>query len=283
MLKKNIVYLSGGLGNQMFQYAFARALYLKYNIPFEINTDFYRRRFEDQTSRDLGLNLFKLKFKESRFTNLGRVCLGIKKILLKLIPSLNFSFFNEENFEINNINFKKNNFFQGYWQNHKYFESIKDDLKVDFGLEHNISNLNLNSYNQIINSNSVCIHVRRKDYLGTDYEVVDVNYYKKAFDIIKSKYSKLNFFIFSDDIKWCKENLTFIPNSTFCSYTLLNDFHLMTLCKHFIIPNSTFCWWAAYLSNNDNNSKTVIIPSKWHKTNNNLLKNGSPEKWIILK
>ena len=84
MLKKNIVYLSGGLGNQMFQYAFARALYLKYNIPFEINTDFYRRRFEDQTSRDLGLNLFKLKFKESRFTNLGRVCLGIKKILLKL-------------------------------------------------------------------------------------------------------------------------------------------------------------------------------------------------------
>ena len=283
MAKKNIVYLSGGLGNQMFQYAFAKSLQSNYNIKFEINTTFYKRTFKDQTPREIGLNLFNLKFKDCRDNILQRISLKIKEKLSKIILSDNSTYYNENNVNhknFNNLILKNRNYFRGYWQNSNYFESIKNDLKIDFSLNHNLKNLDSNTFKKITLTNSVCVHVKRKDYLGTDLEVVDVNYYRNAFKKLKSKFKSLdlNFFIFSDDINWCNENLTFLPNSKFCSFSMINDFHLMSLCKNFIISNSTFSWWAAYLSNNKN--KIVIIPSKWHKTNNNLLKDASPSDWI---
>ena len=286
MAKKNIVYLSGGLGNQMFQYAFAKSLQTNYNVKFEINTTFYYRIFKDQTPREIGLNSFNLKFKDCRDNKLQRIILKIKEKLSNSILSINSTYYSENKVNhknFNNLNLKKKNYFRGYWQNFKYFESIKNDLKKDFSLDHNLKHLDPNTFKKITETNSVCVHVRRKDYLGTDLDVVDVNYYRNAFNKLKfkSKSLDLDFFIFSDDINWCNENLTFLPNSKFCSFSMLNDFHLMSLCKHFIIPNSTFSWWAAYLSNNNNN-KIIIIPTKWHKTNINLLKDASPSNWIIL-
>jgi len=281
MSKKAIIYLSGGLGNQLFQYAFAKSLQSNYNIKFEINTTFYNRIFKEQTPREIGLNLFNLKFKDCSDNKLQRIILKIKEKLSNIL-SINSTYYNENKVNhknFNNLNLKKKNYFRGYWQNSKYFESIKNDLKIDFSLDHNLKNLDPNKFKKITETNSVCVHVRRKDYLGTDYDVVDVNYYRNAFKKIESQSTNLNFFIFSDDINWCNENLSFLPNSTFCSFSMLNDFHLMSLCKHFIIPNSTFSWWAAYLSNNNN--KIVIAPSKWHKTNNKLLFDASPSDWII--
>ena len=283
MAQKNIVYLSGGLGNQMFQYAFAKSLQSNYNIKFEINTTFYNRIFKDQTTREIGLNLFNLKFKDCSDNKLQRIILKIKEKLSNINLSINSTYHNENKVNhknFNNLNLKKKNYFRGYWQNSKYFESIKNDLKKDFSLDHNLKNLDPNTFKKITETNSVCVHVRRKDYLGTDLDVVDVNYYRNAFKKLKSQFTGLNFFIFSDDINWCNENLSFLPNSMFYRFSMLNDFHLMSLCKHFIIPNSTFSWWAAYLSSNNN--KIVIVPSKWHKTNNNLLKDASPPNWIIL-
>lgn len=282
MAKKNIVYLSGGLGNQMFQYAFAKSLQSNYNIEFEINTTFYNIIFKDQTSRKIGLNLFNLKFNDCKDNIIQRIILKIKEKLSNIIPSNNSTYYNENKVNhknYNNLNLKKKNYFRGYWQNSRYFESIKDDLKIDFSLDYNLKNLDPNTLKKITVTNSVCIHVRRKDYLGTDLDVVDVNYYRNALKKLKSQSENLNFFIFSDDINWCNENLSFLPNSKLCSFSVLNDFHLMSLCKYFIIPNSTFSWWAAYLSNYNN--KIVILPSKWHKTNNKLLFDASPSDWII--
>jgi hypothetical protein len=279
MNKKAVIYLTGGLGNQLFQYAFARSLQSNYNIECEINTNFYFSDFKEQTPREIGLNLFNLKFKESRNSNFQKLILRIKEKLF----SFNTSFFNENNLNQNNfndINLNKKNYFRGYWQNYKYFESIKSELKEDFSLDHNLGKLDLITYNKIIDTNSVCIHVRRGDIIGTLYDVVELDYYQKAFEHLSSKVLNLNFFIFSDDINWCKENFSFINNPTFCSFTMLNDFHLMSLCKYFIITNSTFSWWAAYLSNHK--EKIVIAPSKWHRTNLKLLKDASPPNWIIL-
>ena len=284
MKKKAIIYLSGGLGNQMFQYAFARSLNLKYNMKFEINTTFYSRSFKDQTPREIGLNFFNFKFKACKDNLLQQIIFKIREKLPDIITSGNSTYYNEKELNIQNfpnLHLKRINYFRGYWQNYKYFESIKNNLKIDFSLDHNLKNLDRNTLKQITETNSVCIHVRRTDYLGTDYDVVDVNYYRNAFKKLKSRFDDLRFFIFSDDISWCNENLSFLPNSTFCSFSILNDFHLMSLCNHFIIPNSTFSWWAAYLSNINNNVKTVIAPSRWHKTNDKLLYNASPPNWII--
>lgn len=282
MKKKAIIYLSGGLGNQMFQYAFAKSLQLKYNLKFEINTTFYNKSFKDQTPREIGLNLFNLNFETCKDNLLQRIILKFREKLSDIISSNNLAYYNENKVNIKNfnkLNLKGKNYFRGYWQNSKYFESIRNDLKIDFSLDHNLKNLDTNTLKKITGTNSVCIHVRRKDYLGTDYDVVEVNYYRNALKKLKSQSEDLNFFIFSDDITWCNENLSFLANSTFCSFSMLNDFHLMSLCKYFIIPNSTFSWWAAYLSNNTN--KIVIAPSKWHKRRNNLFKDASPSDWII--
>ena len=194
MAKKNIVYLSGGLGNQMFQYAFAKSLQSNYNIEFEINTTFYNRTFKDQTSRKIGLNLFNLKFNDCKENTIQRIILKIKEKLSNIIPSNNSTYYNENKVHhknYNNLNLKKKNYFRGYWQNYRYFESIKNDLKIDFSLDYNLKNLDPNTLKKITKTNSVCVHIRRRDYLGTDLDVVDVNYYLNAFRKLKTQSQKL--------------------------------------------------------------------------------------------
>ena len=148
MSKKAIIYLSGGLGNQLFQYAFAKSLQSNYNIKFEINTTFYSRIFKDQTPREIGLNLFNLKFKECKDNKSQRIILKIKEKISNIIFSNNSIFFNENKVNhknFNNLRLKKKNYFRGYWQNSKYFESIKNDLIIEFSLDHNLKNLDSNT------------------------------------------------------------------------------------------------------------------------------------------
>jgi hypothetical protein len=118
---------------------------------------------------------------------------------------------------------------------------------------------------------SVSIHVRRGDYVGSEYfDICGREYYLKAVSFITEKISinhKPTFFVFSDDIAWCKniflgDNFNFIDNNK-AQYSY-KDMQLMSLCKHNIIPNSSFGWWGAWL--NRNNQKIVIAPQKWFGT-----------------
>ncbi|MBK86648.1 MAG: hypothetical protein CMC86_05570 [Flavobacteriaceae bacterium] len=284
MSKKAIIFLTGGLGNQLFQYAFSKYIHSEFNIDTEFNTDFYYSDFKGQTCRKIELNLFKLEFKQSTGNYFQRKILRIKEKLSFLTPNPFTNYFSENNLNyknLKNITLKKKNFFRGYWQNYKYFESVQADIKKDFSLSHNLKYLDKITYNKIIKTNSVCVHVRRSDFIDSVYDVVDEKYYKKAYKELISKFLDLECFIFSDDIDWCIENLSFIKNSNFCSFSMINDFHLMSLCKHFIIPNSTFSWWAAFLSNYK--EKNVLIPSKWHQNNLEFFNNSSPKNWIKIK
>lgn len=282
MCKKIIVDLYGGLGNQLFQYAFAKSLESIYDVKIEFNTNFFYKNFKDQTIRKIGLTKFGINFIEQRKNIIEKLI--TKEPISVLIPKINHKYFNEKNlnhYNFDKIELKNKNYFTGYWQNYKYFDLIKKELKVDLSLDHNLINLDSKIIKEISNSNSLCIHVRRTDYIGTPYEIVDIEYYKKGYELISTKISSLKTYVFSDDINWAMKNLSFIPNTTFCNYSMINDFHLMTLCKYFIIPNSTFSWWAAYLS--DFKNKIVFIPDKWHKTNQKLMNNASPSNWITLK
>jgi hypothetical protein len=142
---------------------------------------------------------------------------------------------------------------------------------------------------KIENNNSVSIHVRRGDFFKNKkriqrYGNICTNsYYKKAINIIKHKINDPIFLVFSDDIDWAKQNFTgsnfiFVDwNKGKSSY---RDMHLMSLCKHNIIANSTFSWWGSWLNNNEN--KVVISPSKMnnkHKDFSQLF----PEKWVRIK
>ena len=121
---------------------------------------------------------------------------------------------------------------------------------------------------EIENCNSLCVHIRRGDYIGDKlHEVVNEEYYKKAISYMEEKKVKIDkIYIFSDDISWCEKNLKFNYNTQFVGEELSGEkaeghLYLMSNCKNFIIPNSTFSWWGAWLSRNKN--KVVIAPKQW--------------------
>jgi hypothetical protein len=149
------------------------------------------------------------------------------------------------------------------------FVDFEDILREDFKLKQepalNIKNL----YKEISGCNSLCIHVRRGDFIGNkEHEVVDNDYYKKAMIIMEKEVLIDKIYVFSDDIDWCKENMSFNHPVFFVDNSLSGQkgeghMYLMSGCKNFIIPNSTFSWWGIWLSSNEN--KKVVAPKIWSK------------------
>jgi hypothetical protein len=269
----------GGLGNQLFIYAFARAFTLKNNhkLIFDVKTGFVN----DTYGRSPKLDKYVLEFPIASkfFTYLF--------YLTKLFPSLSKHIFktqkiNEPNsrsfFEISDESIKniKIIFIEGYFQSYKYMIEyecqIKNDINFQFPKTQLIRQIEAN-----INSNtSVSIHVRRMQYEN----VLDLDYYLRAIALIKSKIAMPSFYIFSDDIDWCKSNFSESESLTFIRHDVADevaDLWLMTLCKHHIIANSSFSWWGAWLSKNE--EKIVIAPGK---TDIGVYGCLYPDKWITI-
>lgn len=249
-----IVKLMGGMGNQMFQYAMAKSLSVKYNIPFYMD----RYYLDNVDWRNYDLDLFNI---EENFIN---------NVPAHLIDEGWGDFrFKPEIYNIyDKINIDQNIYLVGYFQNIGYTDPIYDILQKQFSLKTPIQNeRTLDLLNDIQNSNSVMLNVRRTDFVNNSFHgTMDVDYYNRAIDIINEKVENPRYFIFSDDIEWCKDNLQNIKNSFIVDHSYKGDrfgeyLELMKNCKHFIIPNSSFAWWSAYLCNNVD--KIVIAPEKW--------------------
>lgn len=146
----------------------------------------------------------------------------------------------------------------GYFQSARYFNHVQNQIRTLFAAPHKIEEKIKWKYRDVLKENTCAVHVRREDYLKLkDYHYnLEVEYYLKAMQSLPG----FHFVCFSDDINWCKEN---IPAHTFIKDETPVEFHLMSYCKNFIIANSTFSWWASWLSNNE--SKIIIAPekSKW--------------------
>lgn len=269
--------LKGGLGNQLFQYACARSLALNLNQDLL----FYYDESILTTPRKIVIDkMFNLKLKRSSFLNLSiivffpaisffRNLLAIRSLRFfrssNFITEPSFSFW-PDLFYVNN----RNIYLHGYWQSYKYFSEYSKILARDFSFNDKFLFKNrTNSYlKKILFANAVSIHLRRGDFLTNPraskfHGVCELSYYKKSIKYILKKVKDPHFFIFSDDIKWAKANLLFGKNSF--TYVENNseavDFWLMSSCKHNILANSTFSWWAAWLNKND--SKIVIAPQRW--------------------
>ena len=154
----------------------------------------------------------------------------------------------------------RKSFIYGYFQAEKFFEKYSDEIKSELRVK--LCNINSAFYEKIKDTNSVCIHVRRGDYCKHNMLICDMTYFECAINIMRDRLFKPEFFLFSDDIEWAKDNfknnrIIFVDEKT-------KDFEqlrLMYSCKHFIISNSTFSWWAQYLS--ESLDKVVIAPAKW--------------------
>jgi len=161
-------------------------------------------------------------------------------------------------------------YLSGYWQSEKYFESVSEVIRADFVFRHALEGKNLALAQQMKGCNAVSLHVRRGDYVSdvktnSTHGVCSLDYYRDAVKHMMEHVSLPHFFIFSDDIAWCREHLglkdhcSYIDHNT--GHDSYRDMQLMSLCHHHIIANSSFSWWGAWL--NPSGDKIVIAPKQW--------------------
>lgn len=281
-------FITDGLGNQMFQYAFARSLQLKTNNELQFALSNFKN---DAANREYGLSNLCIDESVSIISNkeaekkmlfvkvFKKIHTFIKTDETKRILDKRLIYSYGRNvydfFDISKINFSKNICISGQYQNHRLFEENKDTIKKELKVKTQPDEENAKKISEILSENSVCLHIRRGDYLDKRWEhlnVCDDNYYYNAMRIISKKTENPVFYIFSnthDDIEWIKANYDFSQYNV--KYVDLNnpdyeELRLMYLCKHFIVSNSTFSWWAQYLGEYE--GKKVVAPSKWNKREN---------------
>lgn len=279
-----IVQLIGGIGNQMFQYACARHLAMLNNTELKLDLSFIRNRApfkKDFVFRNYDLDLFnihatlitaddipeyppdwKINSIPHRLYNLFLIGLkGYKYVLEWKLNKYNLMLYNK------NILKKRGNIYlAGYWASPRYFEKIQATIRADFSFRNELPPHCISIKNDIQATQSVCINVRRKEFLvvkAMGFHGVD--YINKAVKLITQHVSNPVFFVFSDDLPWCRENIKLDFPVTFLGEEYYGDkygdyLHLMTLCRHFIISNSTYAWWGAWLSNHPD--KIVVTPIK---------------------
>jgi len=250
-----ILVFTGGLGNQIFGYSFYQHLKEIYK-----NEKIYGIYNENKMSEHNGLEInkyFNVQLPKSplHIQLFTAILYCLKKIGIgKKFISMDTRTFNSETI-VNNA-CKMDITLMPSSNNWINFKNIK------------LSNKNQQILEEIQNSNSVFLHVRRGDYYSPQYikklgGTCPISYYERAIQHITSKASNTKFFVFSDDIKWVKENIT-IPDPTYIDWNTETDsyidMYLMSQCKHAIIANSTFSYWGAQLGKVKD---TIIYPTKW--------------------
>ena len=269
-----IVKLMGGLGNQMFQYAAGRALAFANNDRLKLDLSYFLNPPAENVPRKYELYNFKLVAEEATNEQLRHFFPRslVQRVFKKVKQSMGVSqpsYFSEPHFHYSpNFNSLSGDvYLDGYWQSAKYFSSIENIIRYELNPVFSGCQKTARLLGKILGSNSVCINVRRADFLQNNYHgCMGTDYYDEAQAIITRLVGNSKKFIFSDDIAWCKEQFgnaldTTVVGHEYAGSDFIDYLFLMLSCKHFIIPNSSFAWWAAWLCTNPN--KQVIAPLRW--------------------
>ena len=274
-----IVSISGGLGNQMFQYAFY--LGLKYYLFPKDCSKIFIAPYNNHNGYELD-KVFNIK--NNIITNLvvGFLKKYFKSIVFKKQEQSVATFE-----QLIHNNKKPITYYSGFWQTEKYFSQIEDIIRLTFKFDlEKISDRNKTLIVEMKSKNAVSLHVRRGDYesdQGAKYVLggnCDLDYYEKCINYVNENIKNPFFYIFSDDPDWTKDNFSFLKNSCFVNWNkkkdCWQDMMLMSYCNHNIIANSSFSWWGAWL--NSHPEKIVLAPSKWFNIYPGL--DIVPDSWI---
>lgn len=279
-----VVKLTGGLGNQMFQYAFGRYLATKHHTSLKLDTSY----FDEFKLRNYELDVFafqkELILKKDIEKHFNPTTL-FGKIRRKIG---NYKIISENKFEYDPSiieNSTANCHVIGYWQSEKYFTEVAHEIRQAFTFQAPDNELNEELIREIKNSNAVSIHVRRGDFV-TDpktnqvHGCCSIEYFERAISYVEKKLDYPVFYIFSDDINWVRNNLSILSPHFFIDHNKrdYDDMRLMSVCSHNIISNSSFSWWAAWL--NPNKNKIVVAPQKWFNDSQKDTRDLIPESWV---
>ncbi len=286
--------LIGGLGNQMFEYAVLRALEkdpeknvfldLKYLNTHAISTDKYvARGYELSIFKNLRAEIFTESLSKKVFSRAF-----IRRNLRKL-KGFKITMFQQPENQFVKIPEVENIYMEGYFQSEKYFKHIRPALLNDF-IFPCLDNKNEALKQQMLQENSVSIHVRRGDYLSLPcaleyHGILSIDYYTRAIQLLNNTVSdQLTYYIFSDDTDAAKEYFAFLPN-----YHIVNgnkgtaswkDIALMNVCKHHITANSSFSWWGAWLAQREG---VNISPANWFSSHVPFnIHDFVPDSWHII-
>lgn len=280
MNSMNIIRLTGGMGNQMFQYA----LYLNFiNRGIEC-------KFEDWTEYEGKSNARPILLQKAfgisypvatmdEYIEMTDSYMDLGHRILRKVRGRKTREYSEATNDFDtNILDKNNSYLTGYFQSEKYFENIEDSIRKSFVFTDEVLAESDKMLSEATSTKidedatKVSLHIRRGDYLNIENEFGNIctdNYYKKAIDYITNKVENPVFLVFSNDSDWTKEWCA--KNMASDKYVVIDgsteetgylDMCLMSQCKHNIIANSSFSWWGAYL--NSNPDKVVIAPPIWN-------------------
>jgi hypothetical protein len=297
-----VIRLKGGLGNQMFQYAMGKHIANKLGVGMKLDLtslcrtheNFFIKPKESNVIRDYQMDIFDfevsfllepsfIRFLDRFYLNfLLQIVKAVKLIGLKKYKEKTFT---AEEFIINNP--KDKYLYVGYWQSEKYFKSVETELRKDLRFKDELSGEAKSVYEAITKVNAVCVHVRRGDYVdNTDtFNCSNLDYFVNGTNYIFKQTNNPHFFVFSDDIAWCKQHIKFDYAFTVVDYTTdkikyKEDLQLMASCNHFIMSASSFSWWAVWLSNKK--EARVVVPKNWFLGNHTDVSDLVNESWVKL-
>ena len=277
------VRLNGGLGNQMFQYAAARAIALRNAASVELDMSW----FGADPSRAYALGPFSIAAKP-KIHFLDRVTkprflakwLGKRTTRLPVFEEAHFHY-DEEILRIESPVLLK-----GFFQSERYFASVSQIIAEDFKIQTPPSAKALNILRQIEKTDAICVHFRRGDYIqkpkiNASHGTASMEYYTSALEWIQLGLAHPHLFVFSDDPDWVRENFKPAIPMTLVDIHSASEAHedlrLMAACQHFVIANSTFSWWAAWLGSDK--AKRVAAPKRWFQSNKHDTRDLLPDSW----
>lgn len=290
-----ITQVIGGLGNQMFQYATARALAIRLNTDLLLDIAAYDAKKMHQgfeLQRIFNIHAGIANSEDVRRVLGWQAFPGVGRLLRHRIFSRFRSgtwFAEPHYFYWDGLSHATEEcYLSGYWQSERYFADAAAILRAEFAFTLPASEQNARLAQQIEAANSISLHVRRGDYVSNNkshavHGSCSPEYYRRAVQYMAQQVADPHFYIFSDDMEWVRQELR-LPFP--CKYVennrgseSYNDMRLMSLCKHHIIANSTFSWWGAWL--NSSPQKIVIAPERWFVDDRNTA-DLYPKGWIRL-
>lgn len=297
-----LVRLAGGLGNQLFQYAFARHLSVSSHTRLLLDDSGYDRQAAPNTKlgiRQCGLHHFSISgqfitCKHGLKSLFGRTLLKIYEYTDRMKPYHLKRYIVEP--QENYFQFDPNVYhrkitspviMRGYWQSEKYFAAIADQLRSELILKSEPGAQYAKLARIIQETTSVSVHVRHGDnssMIAANLGMLPSEYYEKAIANLKREIANPHFFVFSDDISWAKETLKISGTVTFVDQNNEDSSHLdlslMSLCKHHIVANSTFSWWGAWLGKNE--EQIVYAPVRYYLNADIPNPDLYPETWRLI-
>jgi hypothetical protein len=281
-----VVAISGGLGNQMFQYAMAR----RYAFVHAAELLLYPgTRYKAHKSRRYGLTKFRIVGRVATHAEAG----GLRRIrpwrripgrlFPGLLPAADPEIVAEKTmrFDPSVLARRERVKFNGVWQNERYFSDAADLVRGDFTLRDPLDPRNQALFDRIRSSPACFIHVRRGDYVTGGIHTCPPEYYAEAVDIVRrSAGGSVRFFVFSDEPNWAKEMRIGGAGAEIVDWNdeaPERDLELMRACRHAIIANSSFSWWGAWLG--DIGERTVVAPRVWfsgHAESEDV----APNRWL---